>query len=286
MPSRSSRCSTRCSAPSEQLGRHHVLDQRRMRLLEPVEQLAHVLAAQQLGGVLADRLHQVGGEHGLAARPRCSRRPRRAPRWSGAIHTAGMPKLGSVVCDAVDRRGAAAWCRARAAGAASPRRRPPATPRSLIAYSLAGELDVVADARRRHDDAELERELLAHDADALQQVAAAGSRRPAASARSRSRPRAARPRGSRAAAARRLAGSRRGAAAALGAARRRVGAGAGATTRRAGDAGEQRGTGAAGSPGRARTAPRMPAAVHIARGLPGELVRRSTGADRRCRDEP
>ena len=38
-----------------ELVRHHVLDQRRVRLLEPVEQLAHVLPAQQLGGVVADR---------------------------------------------------------------------------------------------------------------------------------------------------------------------------------------------------------------------------------------
>ena len=45
-------------------------------------------------------------------------------------------------------------------------------PRSLMTYSLRGEADVVADADRRNEDAELQRRLLAQQRDALEQVAA------------------------------------------------------------------------------------------------------------------
>ena len=140
-----------------------------VRLLQRIEHLAHALAGEQIGGVLAHRLHEMGGEHRL--------RFHHAVAAGLGLETAlrGDPdrryaEAGVGGVDPLERNGAAAGVEREkvsrhhlAAGHLDP---------PQLDHVLRGrELDVVTDARGRHDDPELERHLLPHDADALKQVA-------------------------------------------------------------------------------------------------------------------
>ena len=164
-------CSTRTTTPSGSDLRHQVLDQPRRGLGQAIEQLLHLLVAEQFVRVRLDDVAQVRGDdgagidHGVAERlrllalrrarsrsPPC-RRPDRASRCP-----AGLPntrpgidrQLAIGIDDAIADRHA----------------------RQADAIGVRRQLEVVADVHRLHQEAQLLRELAAHAADARQQFAA------------------------------------------------------------------------------------------------------------------
>jgi hypothetical protein len=149
---------------------HDLLDQRRVRLLERLDHLLHVLAAEQLGGARLEHLDQV------------RRHDRRrlddhvAVRLGLLTPRAGDP-LGRHAERRVDRVHAVDLLHHAARVERQQEARHHLGPRDLAAAQLdhvlvARQPHVVADADGRDQDAQLQRALLAEQRDALQQVAA------------------------------------------------------------------------------------------------------------------
>ena len=191
-PSREQRLQHALDLAEREHVRHDLLDDGGVGLLELVEQLLDVLAGEQLGGVRADRLGQVGDDHRLGVDDRVAERLGLGARWPSATHIAGRPNAGSVVgmppgsCPTASPGSIASWWPAMM--------RPRATSRAahLQHVLVRVEPELVVDPHRRDHHAELGRDLAADHAHAREQRAARALRRRAARGRSRSPARAGR----------------------------------------------------------------------------------------------
>ena len=156
-------------ADGEQV-RHYFLNDSRVGFLEPVEQRANVLSREQLGDVAADRLGEVGDDDRLGVDHRVAQGLGLGAGGIGDPHR-GQAEGGlggrdaGELADGVARvQGELVAGHDRAAG-------------DLVAAHLhhvlvRAQRDVVVDAHRRDDRAEVGGDLAAHGADAGQQRAA------------------------------------------------------------------------------------------------------------------
>ena len=170
--SRSRFCKTRWSSPARSRPGHDLVDQRRRRGPDPVEQPFDLLAGQQLVGVVADDLAEVAGD---------DRR---------GLEDPAAGQLGHLAAVGVDPDRRLARDRVDAVAAVGPGHQPgrrhgqqPAgvgdplpddRPADLDPIFVRRQADLVVDPHLRHDQAELAGHPLADRPEPVEQVAAAG----------------------------------------------------------------------------------------------------------------
>ena len=189
-PSSSSACSTRWTSPRVSRAGVSSSTTTGWRALDHLDEQLDVLAAEQVGGVLPHDLGQVGGDD------------------RGAVDDGRAGHLG--LAPQLDRHPLGGQPEDRLAGrpcrAARPRSSPMArtvpagamplaasTPLSQMTYVRRRQVEVVAGAHQRDDEAELDGDLAAQRLDPVEQVAAARWRRRGRRGRRRARARAGRP---------------------------------------------------------------------------------------------
>ena len=170
-PSRSSVLEHALHLADAELVRDDLLDGGRVALLERVEQLARLLAREQLVGVAADRLGEVRDDDGLGVDDRVAER---LGLGAGALVDPDRGQAERGLDRSGCRRGRAARRRGPSRGGGRGRSRPRATsaPRTLIAYSCESSMMSSWMRTGAITMPELGGDLAADDADAREQRAA------------------------------------------------------------------------------------------------------------------